>query len=207
MFGAGDRAVAAAPDWLTPGRLVGLEGHTGFGLTRLALSLLAEPARRGWVACVDARGWLCPAAAWEVGVPAERLVVVHCSDRKLWPQVTAALMEGMGSVYAEIPAGVPDQMLRRLAALARSRRTAVLLRPLRGSLPSGLTHTRLVAQEVAWEGPDAGHGRLQHRRMVLEASGKGTGGIPTIFEVNDDGTDAVHLVPRLAAAAAGRAAG
>ena len=171
MLGAGERAVTAAPDWLTPGRLVGLEGHTGSGLTRLALSLLAEPARRGWVVCIDARGWLCPAAAWEVGVPAERLVVVHCSDRKLWPQVTAALMEGMDSVYAEIPAGVPDQMLRRLAALTRSRRAAVLPRPLRGRLPAGLPHTRPGAQEVAREGDDPGHWRLSHRLPVLEASG------------------------------------
>ena len=96
--------------------------------------------------------------------------------------------------------------MRRLAALARSRRSALLLRPLSGDLPAGVTYVRLRGREVVWEGPDAGHGRLTDRRLMLEASGKGMFGIERVIEVEDDGTDAVHMVSRLATAPAGRAA-
>jgi hypothetical protein len=190
-----------------PGRVVGLVGVAGSGLTRLGLTLLADPARRGTVAAVDVRGWLCPAAAWEVGIPEERLVVVRCADRDLWPKVTAALLDGISAVYAEVPAGVPATVLRRLGALARARAVALLLRPVRGGLPNGLTHLSLVADGVRWEGTDAGHGRLTRRRLTLRASGRGVLGIDRIFEVDDDGTDAVRVVSGLAAAPAGRAAG
>ncbi|MFQ5947461.1 MAG: hypothetical protein ACE5KX_01190 [Acidimicrobiia bacterium] len=202
---AGD--AAASPLFVEPGRVVGLVGPPGFGLTRLGLSLLAVPARRGPVAVLDARGWLCPAAAWEAGVSPERLIVVRCDDFRRWPRVTAALLEGLGATYAEVPTGVGEAALRRLGALARARRAALLLRPLRGDLPSGLAHLRLEAQGVAWDGPATGHGRLGRRRLTLRASGRGTGDIEQVFEVEDDGTDAVCVVPGLAPAAAGRAAG
>jgi hypothetical protein len=42
---------------------------------------------------------------------------------------------------------------------------------------------------------------------VVEASGKAVQGRTLLVELEDHGTDAVHLVPRLAAAPAGRAAG
>lgn len=190
-----------------PGRVVGLVGRMGSGLTRLGLVLLADPARRGMVAAVDVRGWLCPAAAWEVGIPEERLVVVRCADRSLWPKVTAALLDGIAAVYAEVPVGVPDAVLRRLGALARARAAALLLRPVRGSLPAGLAHLSLAADAVRWEGTDAGHGRLARRRLTLHASGRGVLGIHRIFEVDDDGTDAVRVVSGLGAAPAGHAAG
>jgi len=190
-----------------PGKVVGLVGEAGSGLTRLGLVLLADPARRGMVAAVDVRGWLCPAAAWEAGIPEERLVVVRCPDRGLWPKVTAALLDGISGVYAEVPVGVPDAVLRRLAALARARAAALLLRPVRGSLPAGFAHVRLAAGAVHWEGADAGHGRLGRRRLVVHASGRGVLGIDRTLEVDDDGTDALRVVSGLAAAPAGRAAG
>jgi hypothetical protein len=205
----GDLARLPLPALLTadPGRVVGLVGGLGSGLTRLGLVLLADPARRGMVAAVDVRGWLCPAAAWEVGIPEDRLVVIRCADRSLWPKVTAALLDGITAVYAEVPVGVPDAILRRLGALARARAAALLLRPVRGSLPAGLAHLSLAAGSVHWEGADAGHGRLTRRRLTLHASGRGALGIDRTFEVDDDGTDSVRVVSGLGAAPAGRAAG
>ena len=190
---------------LEPGKVVGLIGAPGFGLTRLGMGLLAGVP--GWVACIDVRGWLCPTAAWEVGVPSERLVFVRCSDSQQWPQVTAALIEGMGAIYAEVPTGVAPPMLRRLGALARARSTALVLRPMGGDVPSGLTHMRLEAHTVAWVGTDQGTGRLRERRLTLSASGKGVGGIRQIIEMEDDGTDALRVVSRLAAAMPERAVG
>ena len=195
--------------WLTlqPGRVTGLVGNPGFGLTRLAFSLLASSDRRGPVALLDSRGWLCPAAAWESGLRPERVVVVRCDDKVRWAQVAAALCEGVQAVYAEVPFGVKEALLRRLAALVRSRGTALVLRPLRGDLPSGIAHLRIEAQGIEWAGPDEGHGRLLRRRLVIAASGKAVGGISRLIEVEDDGTNALRVVPRLAPAAVGHAAG
>ncbi len=207
VLGRGTRGSAAPADpaallALRPGRVTALEGAPGMGLTRLGLALLAAPARQGPVAFLDVQGWLCPAAAWEAGLQPERLVVVRCADKARWAQVAAALCEGVPAVYAEVPAGMKEPLLRRLAALARSRGTALALRPLRDGLPGGLAHLRLRAQEVAWDGPDAGHGRLGRRRLVLAASGKAVGGATRVVEVEDDGTHDLRVVPRLAAAAA-----
>ena len=188
-----------------PGRVMGLVGPPGLGLTRLGLALLSGHA--GTVAVVDVRGWLSPLAAWEVGLTPDRLVVVRCPDRSRWAQVTAALLEGVGAVYAEVPDGTAEPMLRRLGALARARRSTLLLRPLRGGLPSGLAHLRLQGEEIAWAGVAGGHGRLTRRLLTLRAAGKGTGGVERRVEVEDDGTDAVRMVPGLAAAPSRRAAG
>jgi hypothetical protein len=208
------RVEAAVPEALArvvpgaePGRVLGLVGAPGLGLTRLGLSLLADPARRGPVAAVDVRGWLCPSAAWEAGVSPEHLVVVRCAQRDLWGRVTAALLEGLPAVYAEVPAGTNEALLRRLGALARARRSALVLRPLRGDLPSGLAHLTLSAEAVRWEGAGPGHGRITRRWLTLRAAGRGVGGMEQVLKVVDDGTDALRVVPRLAAAPAGRAAG
>lgn len=190
-----------------PGRVVGLVGSPGFGLTRVGLSMLTAPGLVGTIAYLDVRGWLCPPAAWEAGISSDRLVVVRCDDPAQWGRVAATLLEGVRALYAEVPRGMRDGQLRKLGALARSRRAVLILRPLRGALPSGLAHLRLVAREVAWAGTDAGHGRLSARRIVLEASGKAMRGMSRIVEMEDHGADALHLVPGLAVAPAGRAVG
>jgi hypothetical protein len=188
-----------------PGRVVGLVGPAGMGLTRLGMGLLAVPSRQGPVAAVDVRGWLSPPVAWEAGVEVDRLVVVRCPQRKLWAQAVAALLEGLGGVYAEVPDGVSDQDLRRLAALARARRAGLVLRPLNGSLPAGMAHWRLQIGEVEWEGADRGHGRLRYRRLTAWMTGKG---MPEQeIEVEDLGENTVRLVSGLVAAAAGGVAG
>lgn len=198
-----------APDLLTlqPGRVTGLIGHPGFGLTRLGLVMLASRESLGPVAYIDVRGWLSPPAAWESGITPERLVVVRCSDPVRWGRVTAHLLEGVGAVYAEVPLRVKPAQLHKLVALARNRRTPLVLRPVQGDLPSGLAHLRLEARTVRWEGTAAGHGRLTGRKLVLAASGKAMRGMTQLIEVEDDGTNAVRLVSGLAAAPTGRATG
>jgi len=190
-----------------PGRVLGLVGQPGSGLTRLALGLLARPARTGMVAVVDVRGWLCPVAAWEAGIAPERLVVVRCADRSAWLRVTAALVEGFPAVYAEVPAGVSDADLRRLGALSRARRSALVLRPIGGDLPIGVLHLRVEAGTVVWQGVDRGHGALLRCRLTLRASGKGARGIERVVEMEDNGSHALRMVPGLAAAPSGHAAG
>ena len=197
-----DRSIALVPE---PGRVLGLIGGPGSGMTRLALSLLATGT--GMVGVVDVRGWLCPVAAWEAGISPERLVVVRCPERREWPQVAASLIEGFPLVYAEVPAHASDSDLRRLGALTRARNSVLILRPVSGDLPGGVLHLRLESEAVRWEGVDRGHGALLRRRLVLRASGKGARGIEQVVEVEDDGSHALRVVPRLAAAPRGLAAG
>ena len=192
---------------VAPGQVAGLVGAPGFGLTRLGLSMLAEHAAVGMVACLDVRGWISPYAAWELGIDPQRLVFVRCDDPVRWGRVAATLLDGVAALYAEVPRGVKDSRLRTLGALARSRRTPMMLRPVRRDLPGGITQLRLDAHEVEWEGTDAGHGRLRNRRLVVTASGKAMRGMKTRLEVEDDGTDVVRLVSRLAVAPAGSAVG
>ena len=117
---------------LQPGRVIGLEGPTGLGLTRIGLSMLAEPSQHAPVVVVDVRGWVSPLAAWESGVRADRLAVVRCGDLDLWPNALSALLDGVKAIYAEVPGGIHDSVLRRLGALARTRDAAVVLRPVDG---------------------------------------------------------------------------
>lgn len=192
---------------LERGRVIGLIGHPGFGLTRIGLSLLAAHSGNSPIVYVDVRGWLCPLAAWESGVDPEQLVVVRCDDPVRWGRALMALLEGVGWVYAEVPRGVKEAQLRRVAGLVRARRSALILRPIQGDLPGGVAFLRIQASNVGWEGTDNGHGKLTARSLSLIASGKATRGMAREIELEDDGTDALRLVSGLAAAPPGRAAG
>ena len=192
---------------LQPGRITELVGVPGTGLTRLGMKLLAPHSRMAPVVALDSRGWISPAAAWETGVISERLVVVRCDDPILWPKVTAALLEGVQAMYAEVPKSIREPDLRRLAALARARRVAVAMRSIGSGLPAGVAYLRLRALGVTWEGADHGHGRLTRRRLVLEATGKGASGVARRFEVEDEGTDTVRVVSDVVVDQARRAVG
>ncbi len=188
-----------------PGKIVELVGPPGMGMTRLGLSLLVSVP--GPVAICDVRGWFCPAAAWEVGIDRERLVVVRCDDRTLWLRVVAALAEGVPGIYAEVPPGTKERDLRRLGALVRARRSRMLLRPLGDPLPGGLAHLRLRGLGVEWEGVDRGHGRLVRRRIQVEAAGRGVGGSERTMVVEEDGAGPVRVVSELGVGTARRALG
>ena len=196
---------SGGPLRVAPGQVAGLVGPPGCGLTRLGLALLAPHAAAGMVAVLDVRGWLSPLAFWELGIDPDRLVVVRCDDPVRWGRVAATLLDGVAALYAEVPRSTKDAQLRTLGALARSRRTPLLLRPVQRDLPAGITQLRLDAAAVVWEGTDSGHGRLKRRTVELTASGKAMRGMATRIEWEDDGENTVHLVSRLAAAPAGRA--
>jgi len=141
---------------LQPGQVTELLGIPGTGLTRLGLCLLAPYSRIAPVVALDVRGWISPEAAWEGGVVAGNLIIVRCEEKQVWPRVAAALLEGVRALYAEVPAGIRDQDLRRLAALARARKAAVAMRPLHQGLPAGVAHLRIRGLGATWEGADQG---------------------------------------------------
>lgn len=196
---------AGLMDLIEPGRIVGLMGGIGFGLTKLGMSLLVEQARLTPVAVVDHRGWFSPLAAWEVGIDPDSLYVVR-ADRAQWPQVVAALMSGIRALYADVPPGTGEQELRRLAAIARRERSGVVLRS-EHPIPSGIAHWNIRVEDLNWDGPQRGHGRLRNRTLRLTVTVKGVAGIERRWEVSDDGTNPVRLVAGLAASSPRRAIG
>lgn len=187
--------------FLAPGQVAGLSGIPGSGLTRIGMFLLAPYAAKGVLVYLDVRGWASPLAAWELGIPQDRLVVVRCSDAVAWSRIVATLLDGVSGVYAEVPPGLGDQVLHKLAARAKARRTPLVLRPVTGELPRGVAHLRLETREVLWEGTDAGHGNLTNRRIHLLASGKAMRGMQRMIEVEDDGTNNLRVVPQLVTSA------
>ena len=191
---------------LAPGQIAGLSGLPGSGLTRVGLSLLAPYAVRGPLLYLDVRGWASPLAAWELGIEPDRFVVVRTSSVVMWSRAVATLLDGVRAVYAEIPHGVKDSAIRALAARARTRRTPLVLRPLDGRLPQGILHLHLEAREVTWHGTERGHGALERRLTLFDASGKGMRGMERTIEVDDDGTNDLRVVPRLGAQATRRLA-
>lgn len=192
---------------LQPGRVVALHGDPGSGLTRVGLALLADVARQAPVVAVDVRGWISPLGAWEVGIPPERFVLVRDVDAARWPQVLGTLLDGMKAVYAELPPGLPDAVVRRVAAGARARRVGLVLRPLRGTVPTGVAHLTLESVDVDWAGVGSGVGHLADRRLGLRAAGKAVAGTERHLRLDDDGSHPLHLVGRVAPAPPRRAAG
>lgn len=172
---------------LAPGQVAGLSGMPGSGLTRIGLSLIAPYASAGHLAVLDVRGWMNPSAAWDMGIPSERFVVVRNHDIVTWGRIVSAMLSGLKGVYAEVPRGIRDSVLWNLAAKARTLRTPLVLRPVVGSLPRGIAHLRLDAQAIDWDGIEGGHGALMGRRTRLIASGKAIKGREVLIEVEDHG--------------------
>lgn len=195
------------PIGLEPGRVVALHGRPGSGMTRVGLTLLADAARQAPVVAVDVRGWISPLAAWEVGIAPDRFIVVRGFPEHHWPTVLGTLVDGVRAIYAEVPPGVPAAVVRRVAAAARARRVGLVLRPLRGEVPSGVAHLTIDAGDVRWSGTGAGVGHLSARSIALRARGKALAGIERDIEVDDDGAHPLHLVGRMAIAPARRSAG
>jgi hypothetical protein len=185
---------------LAPGQVGVLAGEAGLGMTRLGLIMLSGHAQTGSVAYLDVRGWLSPLAAWEVGIEPDRLVIARCRDVVRWGKAVAALLDGAAAVLAEVPAGAKDAAVRKLAALARNRGTTLLLRPLDGTVPAGVAHLTLEAQEISWSGTGDGHGRIARRRTLLTASGKAMRGMTRTIEMEDDGSNTLRVVSGVAAA-------
>ena len=192
---------------LEPGRVVALHGGPGSGLTRVGLALLAEVAKQAPVVAVDTRGWVSPLAAWEVGIAPERFVVVRVDGPDEWAKAMGTLLDGVRGVYAEVPTGVPEAVLRRVGMAARNRRVGLVLRPLRGRVPTGIAHLALSAEGTHWEGTGSGTGHLAERHLAITATGKGVAGMERRFEVTDDGAHPLYLVGRMAAPAVRRTAG
>ena len=169
----------------------------GPGATTLALAVLAGPTRAGsWAACVGLPelGW---AAAAQVGVVLDRIVVVRPDDRS-WTTVLAALVDAFDVVVCG-PAHVPTPTeVRRITARARER--GAVLMAVGG--PAGLharrawpgADVRMSVTAGDWSGPGQGWGHLQTRRVTVSVEGRRGMDRPRRADLWLPGPDGVALV-------------
>jgi hypothetical protein len=184
------------PAGLARGTVLGVEARPGAtGATSLALMVVAGPSQEGaWVAAAGMPA-LGLAAAAELGVALERLVVVDATrprHRQL-ASVVAALVDGFDVVLVghAVAARLHGTETRRLVARVRERRAVlVVVGPPRnggrnGRDPAGsaAVSVRLAVTTSTWEGLDGGAGHLQRRRITVEATGRGAASRPLRAEL------------------------
>lgn len=143
------------------------------GATSLALALAAGASQAGsWVAAVGL-GSLGLAAAAELGVSLERLVMVADPgrDREGWASVVAALVDGFDVVLVATGPGLRAGDARRLVARVRER--GAVLVAVGGDLPGQRSPLQLTVRSSTWQGLGEGWGHLQGRRVAVEVGGRG----------------------------------
>lgn len=160
---------------LQRGWSVGLLGH---GAWSLGLALIATAlGNEGWLAVVGAHE-LNLAAAAELGVRLDRIVVVEDPGLDRMATVTSALMEAAEVVVLSSTASVTSTQARRLASRARERGTTLIhLGPKTWPTTMDIT-LRATPQE--WTGLGEGHGYLKHRKLLVEALGRRTYGAKSV---------------------------
>src|SRR4051812_1040213 len=135
----------------------------------LALALVAGPGAAGsWSAAVGV-SHLGLAAAAELGVALDRLVVVADPPRESWATVIATLIDALDVVLVRVRHRVNGNAARRLVARARERGAVLVL--LGDGWPEA-PDVRLSIVRSEWEGIGDGHGYLQARRVTIEAEGR-----------------------------------
>jgi hypothetical protein len=170
---AGDRTlpVSEAFAGLFPERGL-VRGRTfacsGPAATSLALALAAPSVVAGsWLAAIDVPTIGLDAAS-EFGIALERVVAVRAGTSR-WPDVVAAAADGFDILIARVPIDVSPSVMRKVATRLRQRDVVMLVLGDPGPLSCDGV---LTADGAEWVGLGDGHGHLQHRRLVVEASGR-----------------------------------
>ncbi|HVB07062.1 MAG TPA: hypothetical protein VNF07_12525 [Acidimicrobiales bacterium] len=165
-------ALLALPG-LQRGSTVLIENSPFPGSTALALALLAAASSEGLWCAVLGLPELGLAAAAELGVCLERLVLVPDAGGRE-AMFLGTLLEGCDVVCATLQRPLPSLEARRLTARARERRGVLLLLPRRRkrrsapSWPEGCDLT-LTVTGGSFVGLGAGEGRLAARRLEVAA--------------------------------------
>jgi hypothetical protein len=126
----------------------------------------AAPQAGGWSAIVGIPHLGLVAAA-ELGVELERLALVP-EPGPDWPQVVAALLDGMDIVVIARPSAAPAALGRRLTARARQRGKVLVSS---GEWPAA--ELTIEADHGVWYGLSGGRGRLRRRALTVVVRGRG----------------------------------
>jgi len=154
-------------------------GHGAGGATTLAFALLAAASATGsWCAAVGTAdpGILSMA---ELGIDLGHLAIVPLDEPGAalsrpgltWPEVTAALIDGMDAVLVRPPWQARPHVARHLVARARERQTVLIVLSPRAWWPEG-PDLHLTVTTGVWHGVGAGHGHLRGRRVEVVATGR-----------------------------------
>ena len=169
------------PDGLRRGVTVGVSGA---GARSMALALMARATQTGsWVAMVGA-GDMGLAAAFEVGVALEHLVVVNAPHPDQWAPVVATFVGAVDLVLVSPGHRPSTSDARRLSARCRERGSVLVCLFPEGRFPGERWPGRIDLQfsigEVTWLGPDASRvgplARLRSRRVEVSVGGRGVSG-------------------------------
>ncbi len=164
-----DALAALLPDGgLGRGRIVTCSGPAGVSL---ALATVAKAVAAGsWMAVIS-MDWLCPEAAIEMGIAAERIVRVDPPGRNGigWGEAVAGAIDGFEVVLTQPPPGVGAEIWRRLRSRLRSKE-AVLLAVGDRARSEGDIVMHTVNPTWVWASRERAH--LRARRVEVEVSGR-----------------------------------
>ena len=153
---------------LQPGWTIGFDGD---GASSLVAAFAAEiMGSDGWVALVGVGGFNL-AAASELGLPLDRVVVVEPPGAERWGAVTSTLIDAVDVVVVAPDRPVNRRDARRLVARARERDGLVFQLGAPRSWPQAVD-VGLRVSTGAWEGLGRGHGLLRQRRVRVETAGR-----------------------------------
>lgn len=159
------------PGGLQRGTTVGVTGvRRGVGATSLSLAVASAASASGsWIAAVGLPSLGLLAAA-ELGLGLERLAMVAAPpDARSYATVVATLVDAFDIVLLGRAQRLRPSDCRRVVARARERGTVLVAV---GGAPGLDADVVLSVVAAEWEGVGRGHGHLQARRMVVEASGR-----------------------------------
>jgi hypothetical protein len=150
---------------------------SGTAATSLALALAAPAVAAGsWLATIDVPTIGLDAAS-EFGIALERVVAVRTGDAAKsgtplaarWPDVVAAAADGFDLLITRVPGDASPAAIRKVATRVRQRNVVMLVLGDPGPLSCDGV---LDADAARWMGLGDGHGHLQRRQLVVEASGR-----------------------------------
>jgi hypothetical protein len=139
----------------------------------LAMVLGAAASAAGsWVAVV-AEQLPNAESIFELGVCAERLVMVKPQLASSWATAVATLLDGVDVVVLLKPPALAGALQRRLGARLRERGAVLIVV---GSAGGGAAafepEVRLSVVDERWHGLGVGHGYLRARQLTVEATGR-----------------------------------
>ncbi len=153
---------------LQPGWTVGFDGPGAASLVAVTAASVVDA--EGWIAVVGVGGFNL-AAASELGLPLDRVVVVEPPGSDRWGVVLSTLIDAVDVVIVAPDRPVSRRDARRLVARARERDGVVFQLGDARRWPQAVD-LRLDCHPGSWEGLGRGHGRLRQRRMRVAAQGR-----------------------------------
>lgn len=170
---------------LQRGWSVGVSGRGAWTLT--AAMLARSLGEEGWLAVVGAP-LVNLAAAAEVGLRMDRVLVVDTPPAGQWGTVVAGLLEAVQAVAIAPPTTIGARDARRISARLREQRGSLVHLDGGATWPSSLD-MELTCTTTEWQGIGEGHGYLRYRRVAIEAVGRRSAARPTSTAVWMPGPD------------------